>query len=581
MFLLHADIVLTNVRSLHPTFRRVFCLQQAEALSISRSRLLEVEYSIRVTASAGALTSDVHVTLPVRIINFLSVDPTPSEPLLSSQGAYTRLIPYRDLSNAGSAALGSAVASATDTIPRGISGIPHGAHLDAVFVATLASSRSQHTRPAVGGKHVRGPTRISLDTPTCDRNPSVIANEFSDDTGRMVGEDSDGIDAIAASSESDSSMCSTVAHSSASSARVSPSSPSYHCDLGNLQLDDDAGSDDEIDHVVGTVPIDTGRFSGFLKRNRAGAVGEEEHMDRAGPTSCDSGAQDFEVDDSEAYVQDSFVDPISQHPVARQYLDCQSPRGLPYSTDTLVYPEDRGDEPVALHPYRSGGSFCSQPARPDGNGNTSIEASASTVKHLREVAGSFISAHSNSDDGDDDDDGGATPRLGPSLESRNDAIASSVPDTGSQLRPSRQLPKPPGRLAELCDIPASVSALESLRISHLSTSHSVAPGTADSSGQLGSRSGSTLSRSTAHRSLPTTPTRAATSGPSACSMVSRPFFARFETMPSSQPVAPTGTLRPPHALRQTGQSECSIVKGRIAALEQRLKHSEESGAAYA
>lgn len=55
-------------------------------MSITRSRLLEVDYSLRVTLSAGTLrTTDVQVTLPVRIVNFLSVDPPPSFPL-ASQG---------------------------------------------------------------------------------------------------------------------------------------------------------------------------------------------------------------------------------------------------------------------------------------------------------------------------------------------------------------------------------------------------------------------------------------------------------------------------------------------------------------
>ncbi|KAF8078900.1 hypothetical protein FPV67DRAFT_84009 [Lyophyllum atratum] len=50
-----------------------------DALSVTRSRLLEVDYSIRVTLSAGALrTADIQASLPIRIVNFLSVDPPPS-----------------------------------------------------------------------------------------------------------------------------------------------------------------------------------------------------------------------------------------------------------------------------------------------------------------------------------------------------------------------------------------------------------------------------------------------------------------------------------------------------------------------
>jgi hypothetical protein len=55
-------------------------------LSITRNRLLEVNYSLRVTLSAGALrTADVQVALPIRIANFLSVDPPPSFPLASQE----------------------------------------------------------------------------------------------------------------------------------------------------------------------------------------------------------------------------------------------------------------------------------------------------------------------------------------------------------------------------------------------------------------------------------------------------------------------------------------------------------------
>ncbi|KAI0361348.1 hypothetical protein OH77DRAFT_419028 [Trametes cingulata] len=64
-----------------------------DALSVPRARLIEVEYSIQVALSAGALTTDVRVTLPIRIINFLSLDPIPSAPLLAADSSYARLVP--------------------------------------------------------------------------------------------------------------------------------------------------------------------------------------------------------------------------------------------------------------------------------------------------------------------------------------------------------------------------------------------------------------------------------------------------------------------------------------------------------
>ncbi|KAG6841766.1 hypothetical protein C0991_007095 [Blastosporella zonata] len=54
-----------------------------DALSVIRSRLIEVDYSIKITLSAGGTlrTTDVEVLLPIQIINFLSIDPPPSYPL--------------------------------------------------------------------------------------------------------------------------------------------------------------------------------------------------------------------------------------------------------------------------------------------------------------------------------------------------------------------------------------------------------------------------------------------------------------------------------------------------------------------
>ncbi|KAG2350798.1 hypothetical protein BDR05DRAFT_994158 [Suillus weaverae] len=51
--------------------------------SISRTRLLEVEYTLRISVGVGRCSSDVHVILPIRIVNFLSLDPPPTAPLHS------------------------------------------------------------------------------------------------------------------------------------------------------------------------------------------------------------------------------------------------------------------------------------------------------------------------------------------------------------------------------------------------------------------------------------------------------------------------------------------------------------------
>lgn len=62
-----------------------FIYSQSDALTVQRARLVEVEYALRVSLSVGSLTGTseaVHVVLPIRIVNFISLDPPPSEPLI-------------------------------------------------------------------------------------------------------------------------------------------------------------------------------------------------------------------------------------------------------------------------------------------------------------------------------------------------------------------------------------------------------------------------------------------------------------------------------------------------------------------
>ncbi|KAL4267987.1 Arrestin C-terminal-like domain-containing protein [Pleurotus pulmonarius] len=53
-------------------------LLPSDALTLKRSRLLEVKYELCVTASAGPLSSNPEVMLPIDIVNFFSLDPPPS-----------------------------------------------------------------------------------------------------------------------------------------------------------------------------------------------------------------------------------------------------------------------------------------------------------------------------------------------------------------------------------------------------------------------------------------------------------------------------------------------------------------------
>ena len=51
--------------------------RQVDALSIPRGRLVEVKYDLTVSAGFGALSTEVKVCVPLRIISFLSIDPPP------------------------------------------------------------------------------------------------------------------------------------------------------------------------------------------------------------------------------------------------------------------------------------------------------------------------------------------------------------------------------------------------------------------------------------------------------------------------------------------------------------------------
>lgn len=53
---------------------------QPDALSVTKGRLLEIEYRIKATISSGnLLPTELSAEVPIRIINFISVDPPPSQ----------------------------------------------------------------------------------------------------------------------------------------------------------------------------------------------------------------------------------------------------------------------------------------------------------------------------------------------------------------------------------------------------------------------------------------------------------------------------------------------------------------------
>lgn len=200
-------------------------LRQPDALSVTRSRLLEVEYIIRITLSAGSLTPDVHVTLPIRVINFLSIDPIPSDPTHSLLAEPVHPLKRRrsidgeldppsgvplsqvELSAGRQAAAGAYTAHSLD-IPQRLGRSTHG------------------ERPRDSSLHVTNPDQVPL---------SIPASESSDS------------DASAYSS--DASYESSVEHLPSSADAPIPRG------LGNLDLED-PDSDEEVDFVVGSARLD-------------------------------------------------------------------------------------------------------------------------------------------------------------------------------------------------------------------------------------------------------------------------------------------------------------------------------------
>ncbi|TFK92792.1 hypothetical protein K466DRAFT_659016 [Polyporus arcularius HHB13444] len=519
-----------------------------EALSVARSRLVEVEYSIRVTVSAGALTPDVHVTLPMRIINFLSVDPTPSDPLVSSDGSYARLIPYESHPVPGT--LSHCDSSLLADHPSIIS--QRGLHSDVPSLATATchaapSSRCRHDDAP--NSTARGTRRIPLDTPMprhavdkkCEPAASVSADQDEDLDGDLSMSST-------GTSESTSSMfsasSSAVSHASSSDQRHGlVDSPTRH--LGNLELDGDADSDEEIDCIIGTAQLDSGRFPDPSPgRGRLGRASK----------ACVDGA---DVCAEQSQPQEASVGSVSSKHSRLPGGSVRGPRHIREGAASSDGVDVLGlDEPVYVPAHAD---------KPEDEGEEEEEDESDRTPRL----GSSACPSTLSVSASDSRTGPSAANIAARGSSSSICTTGSVSDSdldsdsGSQPRMSRQLPQPPPRPSQLSNIPESVSALEAIRFSHLSGS-----------------SGSTLPRSTAHRSLPTTPTRPPVSAvfddqPSHC----RPAYERSETVPPSLSVKRIHQ-RPTQGLRNTGQSESSAVRGRIAAFEERLKHSRDTGAAY-
>ncbi|KAI0361347.1 hypothetical protein OH77DRAFT_1516322 [Trametes cingulata] len=164
-------------------------------------------------------------------------------------------------------------------------------------------------------------------------------------------------------------------------------------------------------------------------------------------------------------------------------------------------------------------------------------------------------------------------------------------DVMSRKRPSRQLPLPPAQSSRLSasapglqpsggsDIPESVSALEALRASNLYGRPEYL-GAAHGTSSNPYKPGSTLSTTKKPATSSAIPPHLVPSTSSSSSGYSAHHYEPSDPGASSDSGADPYP-RPIEGLRQTRSSKFSAVKGRIAALEERLQVSHDAGVAYA
>ncbi|KAH9846847.1 hypothetical protein C2E23DRAFT_543220 [Lenzites betulinus] len=605
-------------------------LLNSDALSVSRARFFEVEYSIQVTLSAGALTSDVQVALPIRIVNFLSLDPLPSAPLLSLDGSYARVVP-RDVGGEDDCTSTRLTASQDDTQSNAA---PYDddstrRHSQGSFTwpgSKLSRERSvSEVRGEIGGSNPY--SREGADTSTPSVAALHVTNPDLDAQGRCHGarENSE----LPYESTSDTSLYSAASYASTSAVGSSPlNGQDCPLPLGNLELSDDADIGGDVDVVLQSLtsvhpsdapgPSEDGIHDGTFNSVRYSQAGNIPTADdgatppnssREASTSSASLRSPPECSDAHRRSCRSHPNPVLG--------DIFPPPREVRITDRTVAADPAGA------PRAASGVDCSvgRPVRPERSplrartgtwGPRQQEAAreglSSFERRVQEKKTALLAAHAcplppppvrlheppHSDTrgehrgytADVDGDGDDTPRIGTAA--RVGPIGGTTNTDGhaahsaSSIRGSRQLPLPPPRPSHVsqrsCDIPTSVSALESLRASQLCSRERLSVNT-DSEFLSASADTPTLSSSMAARYSAIPPSLVASTSSSSSSGRSMSCGQQEEFPPS---ISGLGLYhhRPTEGLRSTGSSDSSIVKGRIAAFEDRLKTSHELGAAY-
>ncbi|PCH33884.1 E set domain-containing protein, partial [Wolfiporia cocos MD-104 SS10] len=203
-----------------------YILIPPDALSVTRGRLLEVEHSLRVTLSAGSLSSDIHVTLPIRIINFMSIDPIPSDNSHPTMGAHVRPLQRRRSIDGELAAETYPPHTWSALAQGGYTGIPS-------FTSSLYDHVSSHEDQLTLLQRAKK-TRRAVEAPRPRPSGSILRVRNPD---RDTHESSTSDAAPSSSGEDDDSM------TSASEAE------SHTRGLDSLELDD-PDSDEEVGMVI-------------------------------------------------------------------------------------------------------------------------------------------------------------------------------------------------------------------------------------------------------------------------------------------------------------------------------------------
>ncbi|KAM5530599.1 hypothetical protein V8D89_015717, partial [Ganoderma adspersum] len=538
----------------------------SDALSVSRSRLIQVEYSIRVTASAGALAPDVHVSLPLHIINFLSVDPTPSDPLLSFDGSYARLVPFDHSHYLGTPAIQSDTDNTALYTLSELSTISIDRLSDSPSMSTLSgyhpSTSPTRTTPAsedvldrVATFAKPSPTRMK--PPGREPNtPSPLWTSASRDNP-----------AAPPTSKSGVSMYSTDSYTSSSS----PTTPTTldhtvihfpNAVLGTLELHDDAGSYEEVASVIDAAQ--GRRISARSDSSRRDV--DSRHSQGQGRSKSSSSPQAPSLNPPAQITQT----PQRHRPVATlATLPSMIARGIPSHRNLS---STRPEEPTGI---------VVPPINPVGHEDQKREQSTTPTLHPSTVSFGMSarpSWHGNSN--------------------HAGVMSGASPHPGSphRRRPSRSLPQPPLQPQSVSDVLPCMSALEVHRLSHLESSRAMNSGSNSAMNPPGSASGSpdiqasgNGSRSAiTQRSPPISRTSLASASSSPATALWSSDGAPLSSSSSRVPRGRPGTVpasgsgstlkaQPVDQAQKAGRtrSNSSVVKGRIAAYEDRLRSSTD------